>query len=158
MDSMSASASAIVPDPQDPETFHRSKLDWAEAATSPEVGVDHARLLQLYRDLAAVRRARPELTDPAFADCDALSGSGADSDDPRARWFVLQRGELSVLVNLTGSSHTFAVAPDAVILLSAGGGEVEPVITAASGPDPSGAASVITLAPDSAAIVAPARP
>ena len=149
---------AIVPDPQDPETFHRSKLDWAEASTSPEVGVDHARLLQLCRDLAAVRRARPELTDPAFADCDALSGSGADSDDPRARWFVLQRGELSVLVNLTGSSHTFAVAPDAVILLSAGGGEVEPVITAASGPDPSGAASVITLAPDSAAIVAPARP
>lgn len=148
---------AIVPDPQDPETFHRSKLSWAEASTSPEVGVDHARLLQLYRDLAALRRERPELTDPAFADCDALSGNGADGEDPRARWFVLQRGELSVLVNLTGASHTFAVAPDAVILLHTGGPDSAPVIApAVVGHQSTGAASVLTLAPDSAAIVAPA--
>ena len=37
-----------VPNPQDPETFTRSKLDWAE----PSAG-DHARLLQLYRELVA---------------------------------------------------------------------------------------------------------
>ena len=35
---------AVVPDPQDPETFTRSKLNWAEAAEG-----DHARLLELYR-------------------------------------------------------------------------------------------------------------
>ena len=34
----------VVPDPQDPETFTRSKLDWSEAAEG-----DHARLLELYR-------------------------------------------------------------------------------------------------------------
>ena len=152
---------AIVPDPQDPETFRRSKLDWAEAATSPEVGVDHTRLLQLYRDLGTLRRERPELTDPLFADCEALSGSGADSEDPRARWFVLQRGELSVLVNLTGASHTFAVAPDAAVLLHTGSRDTTGLAESAEAAlrhESPGAASFITLAPDSAAIVGPARP
>lgn len=44
----------IVPDPQDPETFRRSKLDWGEAA---EPG--HARLLEWYRTLTALRREIP---------------------------------------------------------------------------------------------------
>ena len=45
-----------VPDPQDPETFRRSRLDWSEPAAEP-----HARLLAWYRDLigAAAGRARP---------------------------------------------------------------------------------------------------
>ncbi|MGQ4828254.1 hypothetical protein, partial [Enterococcus faecalis] len=51
---------SVVPDPQDPETFHRSKLDWAEPASD-----GHAELLALYRELAKLRRARPELTDPS---------------------------------------------------------------------------------------------
>ncbi|HEY5319593.1 MAG TPA: malto-oligosyltrehalose trehalohydrolase, partial [Galbitalea sp.] len=48
----------VVPDPQDPETFRRSKLDWDEAAVG-----EHARLLALYRELARLRRTVPELTD-----------------------------------------------------------------------------------------------
>jgi hypothetical protein len=64
---------------------------------------------------------------------------------------------LSVLVNLTGASHTFAVAPDAVILLHTGGTGAATVIAEASTSDSTGAASVLTLAPDTAAIVAPAR-
>jgi maltooligosyltrehalose trehalohydrolase len=40
-----------VPDPQDPETFHRSKLDWGE----PEKD-EHAQLLTWYRDLLRLRR------------------------------------------------------------------------------------------------------
>lgn len=44
----------VVPDPQDPETFLRSKLDWAEAER-PE----HARLLEWYRTLTALRRELP---------------------------------------------------------------------------------------------------
>ncbi|MGB4776929.1 malto-oligosyltrehalose trehalohydrolase, partial [Microbacterium sp.] len=35
---------ALVPDPNDPATFQRSKLDWSEVARG-----DHARLLDLYR-------------------------------------------------------------------------------------------------------------
>ena len=45
---------SVVPDPQDPETFQRSKLDWAE----PDAGA-HARMLALYRALIALRRAVP---------------------------------------------------------------------------------------------------
>ena len=54
---------AVVPDPQDPATFTRSKLDWAEAESG-----EHARLLELYRNLIALRRATPELAGLGFAD------------------------------------------------------------------------------------------
>jgi maltooligosyltrehalose trehalohydrolase len=40
-----------VPDPQDPATFERSTLDWAERDSG-----DHARTLALYRALLALRR------------------------------------------------------------------------------------------------------
>ena len=46
---------SLVPDPQDPETFLRSKLRWDEK----DAGT-HARILELYRDLLALRRARPD--------------------------------------------------------------------------------------------------
>ncbi|MFF2050445.1 malto-oligosyltrehalose trehalohydrolase [Leifsonia sp. NPDC058194] len=45
---------AVVPDPQDPQTFQRSKLDWSE----PE-RPEHARLLGWYRTLTALRRDVP---------------------------------------------------------------------------------------------------
>ena len=48
-----------VPDPQDPATFERSRLDWAEPAKD-----DHAALLAWHRDLIALRRRLPLLTDP----------------------------------------------------------------------------------------------
>ena len=71
------------------------------------------------------------------------------------------RGELSVLVNLTGASHTFVAPPDAAVLLHTGtpdaSGLAERAEAALRHESP-GAASFITLAPDSAAIVGPARP
>jgi maltooligosyltrehalose trehalohydrolase len=48
-----------IPDPQAPETFTRSKLDWSE----PERG-GHRDLLELYRRLIALRKAVPDLSDP----------------------------------------------------------------------------------------------
>lgn len=103
---------SVVPNPQDPETFERSKLDWAEASAG-----DHARLLQLYRDLAALRREWPELTDPSFAALRAESAEGA-SGEVGARAFALGRGDLSVLVNLTDEAVSWDVAPGRVILLA----------------------------------------
>lgn len=76
----------IVPNPQDVATFDRSKLDWSE----PAVG-DHARLLELYRSLIALRRAEPELTDPRFATIAAR----VDGE-----FFWLDRGSLSVGVSV----------------------------------------------------------
>ncbi|QUW17750.1 malto-oligosyltrehalose trehalohydrolase [Agrococcus sp. Marseille-Q4369] len=53
---------AVVPDPQDPATFERSKLDWTEAE-----GGRHARVLEGYRQLAQLRRELEALTDPHYA-------------------------------------------------------------------------------------------
>ena len=46
------------PDPQDPATFERSKLDWSEPAKD-----EHAELLEWYRSLIALRRSTPDLLD-----------------------------------------------------------------------------------------------
>ncbi|NUR06513.1 MAG: malto-oligosyltrehalose trehalohydrolase [Nocardioidaceae bacterium] len=54
-----------VPDPQDPATFERSRLDWAERDREP-----HARLLAWYRDLLRLRREVPDLRDPDLAAAD----------------------------------------------------------------------------------------
>ena len=78
----------VVPDPQDPETFTRSKLDWSELSSG-----DHARLLQLYTELIALRHSRPELSDPSF-------GSLSAEIDEATGYFRLDRGGLSILVNL----------------------------------------------------------
>ena len=76
------------PDPQDEATFLRSKLDWSEL----EQGC-YAELLQWYRELIALRRARPELTDPR------LGRVHVDYDEAE-RWLVVRRGRLRVVANL----------------------------------------------------------
>ena len=76
-----------VPDPQDPATFERSKLDWSELES--ERG---RRMLSVYRDLTRLRREHTELTDPSFAHV-------ACKADEAARFFTLKRGSLLVLVN-----------------------------------------------------------
>ncbi|AZS35774.1 Malto-oligosyltrehalose trehalohydrolase [Microbacterium lemovicicum] len=99
---------SIVPDPQDPETFTRSKLDWDEADHDW-----HADLLALYRGLAAFRHERPELADHSWESLAADSGG----DDPGHRAFALRRGELSILVNLTEGEVAWDVAPGRKVLL-----------------------------------------
>jgi maltooligosyltrehalose trehalohydrolase len=79
---------ADVPDPQDEATFLRSKLDWSELKQGC-----HAALLQWYRKLIALRRARPELTDPR------LGRVHVDYDEAE-RWLVVHRGRLRVVANL----------------------------------------------------------
>ncbi|UYN82992.1 MAG: malto-oligosyltrehalose trehalohydrolase [Microcella sp.] len=75
---------SVVPDPQDPATFERSRLDWAERENGA-----HARLLDLHRELIALRRATPELTDPRFAHTSAAS-SGADEAAPPEAFRMLR--------------------------------------------------------------------
>jgi maltooligosyltrehalose trehalohydrolase len=93
-----------VPDPQDPETFERSKLDWSSAETG-----DHARLLDLYRELIAVRRAVPALSDPAFAHLRA-------SFDDESRWFRVERDDVSIVVNFGLEPLSLPVLEASVIL------------------------------------------
>ncbi|ANS29277.1 Malto-oligosyltrehalose trehalohydrolase [Rhodococcus opacus] len=77
-----------VPDPQDPETFERSKLDWDELVREP-----HARLLDCYRSLLHLRRDRAELTDPW------LENLSVDYDEAE-QWIVVHRGALRLACNL----------------------------------------------------------
>lgn len=81
-------AAEDIPDPQDPATFQRSKLDWDEAGTG-----EHARLLQLYRDLIALRRTEPDFADPWLTHL-RIEFDEAD------RWVVMHRGAFAVACNL----------------------------------------------------------
>ena len=88
---------ALVPDPQDPATFQRSKLDWSEPV-APES--QHARLLALYRQLTRLRRTVPEFTDPDFRELKVSFSEGALFDS-ETRWLELHRGpDLRILINL----------------------------------------------------------
>ena len=84
-----------VPDPQDPATYERSKLDWSEVSQG-----DHVRLLSTYRELIALRRSLPELTDPDMR----RTSCTVDEDQ---RWLLMRRGpggrEVAVVVNVGDS-------------------------------------------------------
>ncbi|HUF91648.1 MAG TPA: DUF3459 domain-containing protein, partial [Candidatus Limnocylindria bacterium] len=76
-----------VPDPQAPETFLRSRLDWSETAREP-----HASVLAWHRDLIALRRRG------------APAGTGEERPrarhDDKAGWLVVTAGERTVACNL----------------------------------------------------------
>lgn len=82
-----------VPDPQDPATRERSCLDWSEPQREP-----HARVLDWYRRLIALRREQPDLTDPDLADTKVAY-------DENARWLAFRRGDVCVAVNLGKAPH-----------------------------------------------------
>jgi maltooligosyltrehalose trehalohydrolase len=89
-----------VPDPQDPATFRRSKLDWKELK---EQG--HESMLNWYKTLIALRRATPSLTDGRL---DRLQ----TRFDAQTRWFVVKRGEIEVLCNLADYRQTIPTRLD----------------------------------------------
>lgn len=76
-------------DPQAPETFERSKLDWTEPLRPPHRGLFewHQRLIQL-------RRSEPAL-------CNGQMGLVAVQHDEEGNWLVVERGEISVACNLS---------------------------------------------------------
>lgn len=92
-----------VPDPQDPSTFTASRLDWREPADG-----EHARLLDWYRQLIALRRAEPDLASGDRAATrlvhgpQAADGTGAatGADGPYGGWLVVARGDARIVVNL----------------------------------------------------------
>jgi maltooligosyltrehalose trehalohydrolase len=103
---------AEVPDPQDEATFLRSKLDWAQRDREPYLG-----LLAWYRELIALRRARPELTDPR------LDRVHADFDED-ARWLMVRRGRLRITANLGPGTVRLPLGQPGVGVLAASSPEV----------------------------------
>jgi maltooligosyltrehalose trehalohydrolase len=121
-----------VPDPQDPATFERSVLDWAELDKEP-----HAALLEWHKALVVLRRRLPALTDGRFDDVHTAW-------DESAAWFTLTRGPVTVACNLAG--HTQAIPlPD----------EARAILLASEPPSTLLSESAVTLPPDAVAIIAP---
>ena len=102
---------AVVPDPQDPATFERSRLDWSEPTSGR-----HARMLEVYRRLAHLRRTLPALTDPAFGSVDCT----VDED---TGLFRMRRGDVEVVVNV-GDEAISVEVPDGTGLLFGTGDDV----------------------------------
>jgi maltooligosyltrehalose trehalohydrolase len=83
-----------VPDPQDPATYVRSRLDWCEPACEP-----HAGLLEWHRRLIRLRRQLPALADGR------MDQMGVRFDE-NGRWLVLERGPVTVACNLAAHGQT----------------------------------------------------
>ncbi|MEU6742081.1 malto-oligosyltrehalose trehalohydrolase [Streptosporangium sandarakinum] len=117
-----------VPDPQDPATFERSRLDWSERDKEVQ-----GRLLDWHRELIALRRRVPALADGrpdrVRADCDEDTGL-----------LVVERGPVLVAVNL---------GAEALTVSSRGRGRV----LAASDPEVALSGTDLTLPPDTVAIL-----
>jgi maltooligosyltrehalose trehalohydrolase len=77
-----------VPDPQDEQTFRRSKLDWSEHTQEP-----HAGMLEWHRRLIAYRRKMPELTDGRMDRVETHM-------DQRAGSFLMRRGRVALAFNI----------------------------------------------------------
>jgi maltooligosyltrehalose trehalohydrolase len=77
-----------VPDPQAPQTFARSTLDWSEPGREPHAGVLdwHRELIRLRRELPGLRDGRLDRTRIRL--------------DEAARWLVIDRAPITVACNL----------------------------------------------------------
>jgi maltooligosyltrehalose trehalohydrolase len=95
---------ADVPDPQDPATFARSRLDWSEPGRAP-----HAGLLAWYRELLALRRRLPALRDDR---------PGATSVTTDAGTIAVRRGPVLVVANLGPDERRVAVAGHHLVAVS----------------------------------------
>ncbi|WP_340539281.1 malto-oligosyltrehalose trehalohydrolase [Nocardioides sp. GXZ039] len=104
---------ALVPDPQEPATFERSKLDWSEADDGRG-----ARLLAGYQRLAELRRLLPELTDPSFTE----NRCAVDED---TRVLLVHRGGVLIAVNFGDEPARCEVEQREVLFATVSGAEVE---------------------------------
>jgi maltooligosyltrehalose trehalohydrolase len=123
---------AEVPDPQSPDTVHRSRLDWSELTQEP-----HARLLAWYRDLIRLRHESPDLRDAR------LDRVQVTSDD-QARTVLVQRGGHAVAVNVGDAPADLDLPASGLEVLMSW----EPATTVDQG--------VLSLPPRSAAVLGPA--
>ncbi|BBX07687.1 malto-oligosyltrehalose trehalohydrolase [Mycolicibacterium aichiense] len=92
-----------IPDPQDPQTFLRSKLNWDEIDEGR-----HAELRDFYRGLIALRRTEPDMADAW------LQHLIVDFDEDE-RWIVMRRGHIAIACNLGKQSVGVPVTGEAIL-------------------------------------------
>ena len=123
-----------VPDPQDPATYVRSRLDWRELAGEP-----HASILDWHRRLVRLRRQIPTLADGRMDQVRVRF-------DEAARWLTVERGPMIVACNLATRAQRVPIGREhsSEVLLSS-----DPMLEV----NASGAA----LPPDSVVVLGPAE-
>jgi maltooligosyltrehalose trehalohydrolase len=117
-----------LPDPQDPATFERSKLDWSEPQDA-----FHAEILDWYRQLIRLRRRCPDLTD-------GRPGRTSVEVDQEQGVLRVRRGATVVLAALGPRTTSVAIGPG--------------VLTAVSDPRIAWRGGRVEMPPDSLAVVA----
>jgi maltooligosyltrehalose trehalohydrolase len=95
-----------VPDPQDLAVFERSTLDWTQPRKDR-----HTSLLAWHRQLIALRRQIPALTDPRLDRIETEC-------DQEARWLIVRRGPVTVTANLGAGPWAFAGSPATLLAAS----------------------------------------
>jgi maltooligosyltrehalose trehalohydrolase len=92
-----------VPDPQDPDTFLRSKLNWSERKQEP-----HAGMQEWYRRLIELRRQVPDLRS---------ADTGVTYSESEG-WLVLHRGSVSVACNFSAATRPIPMPGGHVLMLA----------------------------------------
>jgi len=117
-----------IPDPQSPDSFQHSKLNWDERAHLP-----HSDMLDWYRQLIALRHSAPDLTTP-----DLRSVHVRFSEE--AQWLIMERGVITFAFSLAPKPVQLNVRPgSSIALASSTGVHLD--------------ATTLTLPPDSVAVL-----
>ncbi len=96
-----------VPDPQDPATFERSRLNWQELEQE-----GHAEMLAWYRSLIRLRRSTPDLGTGNFQSMEVQFSD-------REGWLHMKRGAITVACNFgSGTWRAPAERNDRMLLAS----------------------------------------
>ena len=128
-----------VPDPQNPETFQRSKLKWGEISQEP-----HASLLNWYKTLIQLRRSTAVLTDGRMDRVET-------NFDEKAGWLVVKRGTLEIACNFGADRQAVPVSAKAEnLLVSEEGWQLRPGLIELPGD------SVAIMGPEAALVTAQA--
>ena len=101
-----------VPDPQQEETFTRSKLDWAELDGGP-----HRAMLEWYKALIQIRQTTSDLLDGNMAAVNVRY-------DAEAGWLAMQRGSIQVICNVGKQAYVLPLPSGSVLRLKSSGDEM----------------------------------
>ncbi|MGI4852747.1 MAG: malto-oligosyltrehalose trehalohydrolase [Janthinobacterium lividum] len=97
-----------VPEPGDPATFERSKLNWSEVDEG-----EHRAMYQLYRDLIHLRRKTLALN---LGDFNRMKVHFSEE----GRWIYTDRGNVRTMINFADTETEFSVQRGSELLLSSG--------------------------------------
>ena len=95
-----------IPDPQARDTFLASKLNWQELGQT-----GHGDLLDWHRKLIRLRRAEPSLSNGRLDQVNVRY-------DEKERWFMVERGPVSVFCNLAERTQVIPFSGSRRLLLA----------------------------------------